>query len=181
MTIVFVYLYFNLPWTILLVAGILFVITTKLFSFLSGKSFRTNSLKKKLYISFENNTAELTALLDTGNSLVDPISLSPVIIVEYKQMKNLFSKDIQLSLDKLDSDNITWIMKDIILKGLPARLIPFSSLGKRNGMLIGFVPDKAEIHDDCGVRVLNNCVVGIYSLQLSKDRSYEALLNPYLC
>ncbi len=118
--------------------------------------------------------------MDTGNSLVDPLTLKPVIVAEYKMLKSLFSEDVRLSLDQLESQNLTWIMSDIVQKGVPARLIPFSSLGKSNGMLIGFVPDKAEIHDNCGVRVLDKCVVGIYNKQLSKDRSYGALLNPYM-
>lgn len=173
-------LYFNLPWTILALSGALFYIAVKLFAFFSGRTYRGNNLRKKLYLSFGENTAEITALLDTGNSLVDPVSLSPVIIAEYKQLKNLFNDDIKITLDKLGGDNLTWIMSDVTEKGLPARLIPFSSLGKTNGMLIGFVPDHAEIRDDCGVRVLEKCVVGIYNQQLSKDRSYGALLNPYL-
>ena len=173
-------LYFNLPWTILATAGILFYLTTRIFSYFSSRSFRSGSLKKKLYISFENNTAEVTALMDTGNSLVDPLTLKPVIVAEYKMLKSLFSEDVRLVLDQLESQNLTWIMSDIVQKGVPARLIPFSSLGKSNGMLIGFVPDKAEIHDNCGVRVLDKCVVGIYNKQLSKDRSYGALLNPYM-
>ena len=118
--------------------------------------------------------------MDTGNSLVDPISLAPVIIAEYRLLKNLFNEDVKQTLDRMGIDNITWIMSDAAEKGLPVRLIPFSSLGKDNGMLIGFVPDRAEIHDDCGVKLLNNCVIGLYDKPLSKDRSYGALLNPYL-
>ena len=173
-------LYFNLPWTVLATAGLLFYFTTKIFSYFSSRNFRGGGLRKKLYISFENNTAEVTALMDTGNSLVDPLTLNPVIVAEYKMLKNLFSEDVRLSLDQLEGGNLTWIMSDIVQKGIPARLIPFSSLGKSNGMLIGFVPDRAEIHDNCGVRVLDKCVVGIYNKQLSKDRSYGALLNPYM-
>ena len=152
----------------------------KLFDFFSGKVFHGHSLKKKLYLSCGKNTAEITALMDTGNSLMDPVSLSPVIIVEYKLLKNLFDEEIKTSLDRIGRDNITWIMSDVAEKGLPARLIPFSSLGKDNGMLIGFVPDHAEIRDECGIKVLNKCVVGLYDRPLSKDRSYGALLNPYL-
>lgn len=173
-------LYFNLPWTILAVSGAVFYVAAKLFDFFSGKVFHGHSLKKKLYLSFGKNTAEITALMDTGNSLMDPVSLSPVIIVEYKLLKNLFDEEIKTSLDRIGRDNITWIMSDVAEKGLPARLIPFSSLGKDNGMLIGFVPDHAEIRDECGIKVLNKCVVGLYDRPLSKDRSYGALLNPYL-
>jgi len=172
--------YFNLPWTVLALSGSMFYLAVRLFGLFSKKTYNSRNLRKKLYLSFDNNTAEITALLDTGNSLIDPISLSPVIIAEYKSIKTLFNDDIKSGLDRIGNDNITWIMSEVTQKGLPARLIPFSSLGKDNGMLLGFVPDRAEIFDECGVRVLEKCVVGIYEKPLSKDRSYAALLNPYL-
>ena len=172
--------YFNLPWTILLLSGLLFCIAAKIFGIISNKAYVSHSLKKKLLISYKNCTAEITALLDTGNSLVDPISLSPVIIAEYKLIKNLFSDEVQNGLERMEFDNIEWVLKDVNEKGLVTRLIPFSSLGKENGILIGFVPDKVEIRDECGIRVLDKCVIGIYNNSLSKDRSYGALLNPYL-
>lgn len=172
--------YFNLPWTVLALSGALFFLSLKLFGLFSKRISRGENLRKKILITYGNNTAELTALLDTGNSLVDPVSLSPVIIAEYKSLQNLFESDIRAGLDRLGRDNVTWIMSEVAQKGLPARLIPFSSLGKENGMLIGFVPDHAEIRDDCGVKILERCVIGLYEKPLSKDRSYRALLNPYL-
>lgn len=172
--------YFNLPWVILLLSGGLFYIAVKITSIFGKKFNYSKSLKKKLYLSYKENTAELVALLDTGNSLIDPISLTPVIVAEYKSIKNLFAQNIRDGLDRIETDDITWIVSDLAEKGLSVRLIPYSSLGKENGMLLGFVPDHAEIRDECGIRTLDNCVVAIYNKQLSKDRSYGALLNPYV-
>lgn len=173
-------LYFNLPWTILALSGILFYTSVKLFTILTKRNMQGKNLKKKLLLYFKDNFVEVTALMDTGNSLVDPVDLSPVIIVEYKLLKNLFSIDIRNDLDRIGNENIEWIMSDVTLKGLPVRLIPFTSLGKENGLLLGFVPDKVEISDDCGIRILDKCVIGIYEKQLSKDKSFGALLNPYM-
>ena len=172
--------YFNLPWSILALSGAMFYLAVKIFGLFSGKFFTNKSLCKKLWIFYGDKCTEITALLDTGNSLIDPITLSPVIIAEYKVISPLFSDDINNELKRIGNENITWIMNDVVQKGLLARLIPFSSLGKENGMLIGFVPDKVEIRDDCGIRVLDRCVVGIYDRPLSKDCSYGALLNPYV-
>ena len=172
--------YFNLPWTVLLVSVIIFYLDTKIFKSVSTKIYTTQSLKKKLFISHNNNTAEITALLDTGNSLVDPISLSPVIIVEYRFIKNLFPEEIRYGLERIDSGDIEFAMNEVSAKGFPLRIIPFSSLGKENGILFGFIPDRVEIRDECGLKVLGKCVIGIYYKSLSKDRSYGALLNPYL-
>lgn len=172
--------YFNLPWTILALSAGLFFISLKICSFLSDKFNHTANLRKHLRLCLGNKTAEITALLDTGNALVDPVTLSPVIIAEYRSVKNLFSDDVRNCLDRIRSENLTWIMAEVSQKGLKTRLIPFNSLGKENGMLLGFVPDRAEIRDDCGVRVLEKCVIGLYNHPLSKDKSYEALFNPYL-
>lgn len=173
-------LYFNLPWTILALSGVVFYTSVKLFTTITKRNMNSKTLKKKLLLYFKNNVVEVTALMDTGNSLVDPVDLSPVIIVEYKLLKNLFSNDIRNDLDRIGNENIEWIMSDVTHKGLPVRLIPFTSLGKENGLLLGFVPDRVEISDDCGNRILDKCVIGIYEKQLSKDKSFGALLNPYL-
>lgn len=173
-------LYFNLPWTILVLSGVVFYTSVKLFTIITKRNMQGKNLKKKILLYFKENFIEVTALMDTGNSLVDPVSLSPVIIVEYKLLKNLFSKDIRDDLDRIGNENIEWIMNDVTHKGLPVRLIPFASLGKENGLLLGFVPDKIEIYDNCGIRIIDKCVVGIYERQLSKDKSFGALLNPYL-
>lgn len=173
-------LYFNLPWTILALSGVVFYTSVKLFTIITKRNMQGKNLKKKILLYFKDNFIEVTALMDTGNSLVDPVSLFPVIIVEYKLIKNLFSKDIRDDLDRIGIDNIEWIMNDVTHKGLPVRLIPFASLGKENGLLLGFVPDKIEIYDNCGIRIIDKCVVGIYEKQLSKDKSFGALLNPYL-
>ena len=173
-------LYFNLPWTILALSGVVFYTSVKLFTIITKRNMQGKNLKKKILLYFKENFVEVTALMDTGNSLVDPVSLSPVIIVEYKLLKNLFSKDIRDDLDRIGNENNEWIMNDVTHKGLPVRLIPFASLGKENGLLLGFVPDKIEIYDSCGIRIIDKCVVGIYERQLSKDKSFGALLNPYL-
>lgn len=173
-------LYFNLPWTILLISWGLFFISIKLFGFFSQKTYKSHCLKRKIILHLDSKSAEITALLDTGNSLVDPVTLTPVIIVEYKLIKELFCEEIKATLNQLNSDNLNWILDDVTQKGLPIRLIPFSSIGKENGMLLGFVPDNVEILDSYGVKSINKCVVALYDKPISSDRSYGALLNPYL-
>ena len=172
--------YFNLPWTILLASGLIFILFTKVFNFISSRNLTSKNLKKKIYISYNNKTAELTALLDTGNSLLDPLTLSPVIIAEYKAIKNLFSEDIRNRLELSEKTDAVWAMQEIVEKGFPVRIIPYSSIGKENGMILGFTPDQVELHDESGLKILKKCVIGIYNKPLSKDRSYTALLNPYL-
>jgi stage II sporulation protein GA (sporulation sigma-E factor processing peptidase) len=58
-------------------------------------------------------------------------------------------------------------------------VIPFSSLGTPNGMLLGFKPDQVEILEkDDTIKVLQDVVIGIYNQRLSRDNKYQALLHP---
>lgn len=57
------------------------------------------------------------------------------------------------------------------------RLIPFSSLGKQNGMLLGFKPDLTEVELDGTRKKLNNVVIGIYDKSITKDQEYTGLVG----
>ena len=56
------------------------------------------------------------------------------------------------------------------------RIIPFSSLGKQNGMLIGIKPDKFEVINE-QIEEKNNVIIGIYNKSLTKRGEYNALIG----
>jgi stage II sporulation protein GA (sporulation sigma-E factor processing peptidase) len=60
------------------------------------------------------------------------------------------------------------------------RLIPFTSLGKENGMLLGFRPDYIEIGAADGKKDIRDVIIGIYNRTLSANDQYRALMNPEL-
>lgn len=139
-------------------------------------------LMRHIIISFGSRQIDIPALIDTGNSLHDPISNMPVVIVEYLAIKEIlpfeiqriFSERVNEDLSKLSSllSGSSWYSR--------FRLIPFSSLGKENGMLIGFKPDNLEIQDNDERKDVKDVIVGIYNRTLSRNESYRALLSPEL-
>jgi stage II sporulation protein GA (sporulation sigma-E factor processing peptidase) len=56
-------------------------------------------------------------------------------------------------------------------------MIPFSSLGKTNGMLVGFRPDCVKVE---GMENKPDVVIGIYNDRLCRDGRYRGLLSPEL-
>ena len=52
------------------------------------------------------------------------------------------------------------------------RLIPFNSLGKENGLLLGIKADFVRIgdNDDIEDKKINNVIIGLYDKKLSKER-----------
>ncbi|MFA5523566.1 MAG: sigma-E processing peptidase SpoIIGA [Tissierellales bacterium] len=140
-------------------------------------------IKSKIYIpiivSLNNKTVEIIGLLDTGNLLRDPLTQIPVIIIQFSAIKELLPKEVQNIFEKYKENDlhvISEIMVENVTK-MKFRLIPFKSLGKENGMLIGFKPDNVIIKDDED-KSFCEIIVGIYNNNLSNDDKYVALLHP---
>ncbi|MGI5998892.1 MAG: sigma-E processing peptidase SpoIIGA, partial [Lutispora sp.] len=122
----------------------------------------------------------LVALVDTGNSLTDPITNRPVIIAEYQAIKELLPEEIQKIFDENNENNLNTIAS-VLSKSewmTKFRFIPFKSLGVENGMLIGFKPDAVSIEDKRSRNYIKDTIVAIYNKRLSKDGEYSALLHP---
>jgi len=146
-----------------------FLVVSTFFSFIIIKFgthyIQKNSMSKQSFCEIQifkgDSSTKLVALIDTGNTLVEPLSHFPVIIAEHKSIKNLI-------YDEGDSVAIA----DKI------RMIPFKSIGAKNGMLIGFRPDKVEIKNNRESFEIQDVVIGICNFTLSKSGNYQGLLNP---
>ncbi len=136
---------------------------------------RRRGARRRVVVELGGRRAELTALADTGNILVDPISRAPVIVAELDALGDLFDPEARLCLS---SENLQDGLSEMAALGVRARLIPFSSVGREEGLMVGFVPDLAAVMDGGALRPMERCVIGIYPRALSADRSYDALYNP---
>ncbi|HHW30434.1 MAG TPA: sigma-E processing peptidase SpoIIGA [Clostridiaceae bacterium] len=178
-------IYYNLSqskWSSLVLSIILAGIIIRIFMEIIQFRFAKDKLLVKLKISFENQSIDLSALIDTGNSLYDPLTNMPVVVVEYGAIKDILPQEIREIFEKYKDSDLACVTAMIAnSKWLSRfRLIPFSSLGKDNGMLIGFKPDYIKIGEDKEKKGINNVIVGIYNNILSKNSRYRALLSPEL-
>lgn len=57
------------------------------------------------------------------------------------------------------------------------KFIPFSSLGKQNGMLLGIKPDYIKVISNETETVNENVIIGIYNKSLTKRGEYRALIG----
>ncbi|MBZ2173682.1 sigma-E processing peptidase SpoIIGA [Schnuerera sp. xch1] len=143
---------------------------------MSKDNFLTN-----IIISLNNKKVNLVALIDTGNSLKEPISQLPVIIAEYNALKSILPKSLQKiysNKKEFDLDLIAKVMDDISDE-IKLRLIPFKSLGNDNGILIGFKPDSIKVNlKDETRKLTEDIIVAIYNDKLAQDEHYNGLLHP---
>jgi stage II sporulation protein GA (sporulation sigma-E factor processing peptidase) len=147
--------------------------------------FKAMNVSKNIYevgIFYHEKEMKISALLDTGNTLYDPISNWPVIIGEIEVLKDYFDENSFLTLKNMTS-NIYDIQSIEEIKnelGLNVRWIPYTSLGNENGMLVGIVLDKVIVHKGKVQKENKNVVFALYNKKLSNDNSYNVLLHPKL-
>lgn len=136
-------------------------------------------LISEIEISLNGKSIRLQALLDTGNSLVDPLSNLPVLVVQFNQVKDLLPERMN-KIFKEDQENDFRLLERVMeeIEGsMSIRLIPFNSVGNSNGILIGFIPDFIIIHNGNDEVIYEDLVIGIFKGKLSSDGQYTGLLN----
>ena len=125
-------------------------------------------------IIYNNKSCKIKSIIDTGNMLKDPITKDPVIIVEANELVSIIPKNVLDNIQKIIYGDYDKLNEKYISK---FRVIPFTSIGKQNGLLLGIKVDKVIIKYD-GKRIENkNIIVGIYDKVLSKNKEYSALVG----
>lgn len=176
------YFAFKSNWTMVLLSSIAVGIIVRVIWEVFQNRLVKDQLYKRLKIAFDNKTADMDALVDTGNSLHDPLSNLPVVVVEFKALRDILPTEINSIFERSHDNDIVSAAKIISSSSWFSRfrLIPFTSLGRENGMLIGFKPDYIIITENDGSKGINDVIVGIYNSTLSKNDRYKALLSPEL-
>lgn len=95
----------------------------------------------KVKITLASRSVTLSALVDTGNTLSDPISGRPVTVVSLNSVLTLFPPETARILT-LYSDPAECLRH---LGGAPFCLVPYKAVGG-GSMLLAFRPDRAEIN-----------------------------------
>lgn len=96
-------------------------------------------------------------------------------MVERVKLEEIIEKEILDNLQNILTGNYKILDNEEYISRF--RLIPFSSLGKQNGMLLGFKPDSVEVEFDGTNRSLNNIVIGIYEKNITRNQEYTGLVG----
>ena len=140
-----------------------FIITFLAFKYNKSKITK-NDLICELIIKIGNKKVRLKALIDTGNSLKYSNTNDNVIIVEKNKIfsEEEFEKYIEEGSD--ENANNTKL-----------RLIPFKSIGKENGVLIGIKPDEVIMIKDEKITKVENVIIGMYEKKIGTK--YSAIIG----
>lgn len=131
----------------------------------------------KIRIVMNKKEIVLNTMVDTGNMLREPITGRPVVVVERNSLYELMPKEILNNIELILGGDFEKIPEELKKEYIPKlKIIPFSSLGKQNGMLIGIKPEKLEVIGE-QTEEKNDAIIGIYNKSLTKRGEYNALIG----
>lgn len=136
----------------------------------------------------------LKGLLDTGNGLREPFSQKPVSVVCYEDVKGILPISLAQFIEKYYQEGDVLVTPESMKQYAGIRWIPYHSIGKEQGMLLGIVIPEMVIGpywkskqekgqnggDKCKEmkeRKYKKVIVGIYQGKLSSRKDYQMILH----
>lgn len=113
----------------------------------------------RVHLSSGIHQQDLYALIDTGNSLREPISGKPVIIMDLE----------------------VWEAMPELRVAEKLKLIPYHSIGKAHGMMEGYeIPELVIEQGDVRLE-WQKVIAGMSQTRIAADGRYQVILHPELC
>ncbi len=129
-------------------------------------------------ISWGDRILKLNALLDTGNRLHDPITRVPVMIVELKRIKDQLPVELIQWVENIQGGELGINIQLPDFWEERIRVLPFHSLGKEHGLLVGFRSDEVKVWLKQQAITNRNVIIGLYNKSLSREGAFHALIPP---
>ncbi|MFX3622636.1 MAG: sigma-E processing peptidase SpoIIGA [Ectobacillus sp.] len=130
----------------------------------------------KVEITINEIEVQLSGLIDSGNQLYEPITKTPVMIIDVASVQSLFpdwlveeSKNIR-GFPELDDIQDDWIKR--------LRIVPYRSVGQQQQFLLAVKPDIVRIYKDNEVLTVQSVLIGLSHTKLSSDNEYACILHP---
>lgn len=160
------------PIKIAFLGGILgYIILNISFKIIKGKISKKDMFCE-IEICINDKNVIIKGMLDTGNLLREPITNAPVIVVEATSLENVIPIQILRNVQAiLKGEEVIIKEKEYMSK---FRVIPFTSLGKQNGILLGIKSDYIILNEQ---NRINDVIIGIYEKSLTKSGNYTALIG----
>lgn len=147
------------------------------------RAWSRDNFQARLQVEAAGRRASLTALIDTGNDLTEPLSGLPVVVADYRALVGLLPERLRqawnaapdqpeqvLQRMSVAADTDGWLRR--------LRLVPFTSIGRRSGLLLGFRVDRVVL-EHSGRLISGQAVVALSRGGISGN-GYQAVINPEL-
>ncbi|MDQ0900137.1 MULTISPECIES: sigma-E processing peptidase SpoIIGA [unclassified Paenibacillus] len=126
-------------------------------------------------------TASCKGLIDTGNQLYDPLTRTPVMVMEVSEwgdvlpvewLQRIRSADVDQIISGLGVEEFVW--QDRL------RLVPYRGVNRNTQFMLAIKPDKVVItHNHLHIEA-SKVLIGLDGGKLCSDGTYQAIIHPAL-
>jgi stage II sporulation protein GA (sporulation sigma-E factor processing peptidase) len=126
-------------------------------------------------------TASCKGLIDTGNQLYDPLTRTPVMVMEVSEwgdvlpvewLQRIRSADVDQIISGLGVEEFIW--QDRL------RLVPYRGVNRNTQFMLAIKPDKVVITHNSTQIEASKVLIGLDGGKLCSDGSYQAIIHPAL-
>lgn len=130
-------------------------------------------------IFIDTTQITLKGLVDSGNQLHDPITRSPVMIIDTLKVQDFLPKllvhqaiqdDVMKAISSDQNESHPWEHR--------VRIIPYRVVGSEHQFLLGFKPDEVWIETPKETFKVKKTIVGLNRTTLSSEDAYECIIHP---
>jgi stage II sporulation protein GA (sporulation sigma-E factor processing peptidase) len=175
----------NISWGYVAVIALL-LIPTAIFLLWLMRWYRSNAPETyEVELVMEDRSVHTKGLMDSGNCLYDPIYRRPVMVIENSLLDQLLSPEFQKDLvnakrylGENDLNSTHWDIGNE--HALRLRFVPYQSIGKKRGMMVGLMLDKVLIHTGKETICNEKITAAICDNSLSSKDDYHVILHKEL-
>jgi stage II sporulation protein GA (sporulation sigma-E factor processing peptidase) len=126
-------------------------------------------------------SATCKGLIDTGNQLYDPLTRTPVMVMEVSEwgdvlpeqwLQRIRSSDVDQIISGLGVEEFIW--QDRL------RLVPYRGVNRNTQFMLAIKPDKVVIIHNESQLEATKVLIGLDGGKLCSDGSYQAIIHPAL-
>ncbi|TBL78164.1 sigma-E processing peptidase SpoIIGA [Paenibacillus thalictri] len=137
-----------------------------------------------VHIFIDQAEACCSGLIDTGNQLYDPLTRTPVMIMEASEwdpyipeswLKRIREAEVDQIISAIGTeDGEPFIWQDRL------RLVPYRGINKSTQFMLAIKPDRVVITHNDKTFDSPKVLIGLDGGRLSSDNSYQAIIHPML-
>ncbi|MFT4413478.1 sigma-E processing peptidase SpoIIGA [Fredinandcohnia humi] len=128
-------------------------------------------------VQIDDVTLQAKGLIDSGNQLFDPITKSPVMILDVKKFESFFPEGL---IEQ--SKNMKFLTSDYTSKPhiweSRVRIIPYRGVGQEHQFLLAIKPDRIVISQNKEDHLVKKGLLALNHTTLSSDGEYDCIVHP---
>jgi stage II sporulation protein GA (sporulation sigma-E factor processing peptidase) len=135
----------------------------------------------EVHIHIGQFTSTCTGMIDTGNQLYDPLTRTPVMVLEVSEWKDMLP---EAWIEQIRTSNVDQIFTSLGMDSFVwqdrMRLVPYKGVNHGTAFMLAVKPDKVVIEYQGQRFESTKVLIGLQGGALCSDGTYHAIIHPSL-